>query len=188
MMKTENEDVKHLYTKEFKQKLFGEGEWVDEPDIIKFEYRGYKCLVFRVVKKDPFATDEHYFGGHLCGYVLLSEGHKFYGKNYDEIDVDCHGGLTFSEFSDDYEEFDEFDIDRSHLIGFDCAHSGDYCPSSEEMMKKIRRRGGIYAIPEEFKKYSIFNPVYRNVQFCVDECKSIVDQLINKGVEYEFGN
>ena len=39
-------DVKQLYTPEFKEKWFGVGEWVDEPDVVKFDYKGYKCMVY----------------------------------------------------------------------------------------------------------------------------------------------
>ena len=35
------------------------------------------------------------------GYAVIPEGHKFHGKHYDEIDVNVHGGLTFSSAADD---------------------------------------------------------------------------------------
>lgn len=35
--------------------------------------------------------------GHFNGYVALCEGHPDYGKDYDDIDVEVHGGLTFSQ-------------------------------------------------------------------------------------------
>ena len=32
------------------------------------------------------------------GYVSIPEGHKFYGKNYDELyELDVNGGLTYSQ-------------------------------------------------------------------------------------------
>ena len=77
----------------------------------EFEYRGYKCLVYR-----------HPEIGHLCGYVQIPKGHEYYGnRDYDSIPVDCHGGLTFSAEKDD----------GSWYIGFDCAHAGDLCPLME---------------------------------------------------------
>jgi hypothetical protein len=54
---------------------------------------------------------------HLCGYVYIPEGHPLFGKGYDEIDIDVHGGLTFSER-----------VGKYWLIGFDCAHMGDIVP------------------------------------------------------------
>ncbi|MDE5558429.1 MAG: hypothetical protein K2J32_12230 [Ruminococcus sp.] len=32
-----------------------------------------------------------------CAYVKLPEGHKYYGLKYDDIPVECHGGLTYSK-------------------------------------------------------------------------------------------
>lgn len=60
------------------------------------------------------------------GYVIIPEGHPFYGKDYDDIDVNVHGGLTFSEFGYklDWEEIKPEDK-RSWVVGFDTAHWGD---------------------------------------------------------------
>ncbi|MEM2772553.1 MAG: hypothetical protein QXR88_01760 [Candidatus Pacearchaeota archaeon] len=55
--------------------------------------------------------------GILNGYVVLPKGHKFYGKNCEDIKVDIHGGLTFAE---EYRE--------GWVIGFDTAHIFDYIP------------------------------------------------------------
>lgn len=56
--------------------------------------------------------------GHLCGYVRLPKGHPFYGKHYDDLDLDVHGGLTYSREAED----------GTWKIGFDCAHLGDLVP------------------------------------------------------------
>lgn len=34
--------------------------------------------------------------GFFCAYILVPEEHKLYGLNYDEVDIDCHGGLTYN--------------------------------------------------------------------------------------------
>ena len=74
----------------------------------RFEYRGYPCVVIF----QPL--------GHRCGYVGLPEKNRFYGLDYNEIDVDCHGGLTYSS----NHLYDQDDT-NTWWIGFDCAHSGD---------------------------------------------------------------
>jgi hypothetical protein len=51
------------------------------------------------------------------GYVLLPDNHPFYGKDYDEIDVDAHGGITYA--------------DEDGWIGFDTAHAFDYWAPAE---------------------------------------------------------
>ena len=61
------------------------------------------------------------------GYVLIPEGHPLHGKHYDEIDVDIHGGLTFSNLVDD--QMAEYWGLEGHIgkwcIGFDTCHLGD---------------------------------------------------------------
>jgi hypothetical protein len=68
----------------------------------RFDYEGYPCVILRC-------------DIHLCGYVGLPKGHKYYGKKYIQIDVDVHRGLTYSKKDDGF-----------WVIGFDCAHFGDY--------------------------------------------------------------
>jgi hypothetical protein len=54
------------------------------------------------------------------GYVRIIEGHPFYDKGYENIPVDVHGGLTFSEHIMDNEKWSD-----GYWIGFDTAHYGD---------------------------------------------------------------
>jgi hypothetical protein len=64
------------------------------------------------------------------GYVILPKGHPSEGKNYDDIKIDVHGGLTFGERlnkkdahwlpADLVEE-----ADGRSMYGFDCAHLND---------------------------------------------------------------
>lgn len=155
-------EKKHTYTPEQKQEWFGEGEWITEPDHVHFTYKGYECVVKRVCLREP-CEEFFMFGGYLCGYVLIPVNHPYREKEYAEMTIDCHYGLTYAE---------------DFWIGFDCAHCGDYVPSVEKLKKEKKILLDPFPLPEEFKEYAIFNPVYRNIEFCIDECKSIVDQLI----------
>ena len=85
-----------------------------------FEYRGFRCAVIGQQL------------GHRCGYVGLPEGHKYYGEDYDEIPLDCHGGLTFSRESDTYPVKSEKPL---WWIGFDCAHYND--GKDKELLKAL---------------------------------------------------
>ena len=49
---------------------------------------------------------------YYCAYVALPEGHKYYDVFYDNIPIECNGGLTFSG------KYDNF-----YLIGWDYGHS-----------------------------------------------------------------
>lgn len=157
----------HLFTSDDKKKWWDYGEWIEEPDEVKFTYKNYKCLIRRIAVPEPYATDLCMFGGHLCGYVEIPISHYCFNKNYNEINIDVHGGLTYSEMNEKNE----------YWIGFDCAHSEDYMPSSEKL-KRENPYQNPFPISEKFKKYSMFNPIYRNIDFCVKNCMEMIDQLI----------
>ena len=95
--------------------------------------------------------------GHRCGYVGVPAGHPMYGKHYDEVEVDVHGGLTYSELDDGLWTF-----------GYDCAHwddAKDPALMSDEYKKvfgEAARWGG---------------SVIRTLEFCVAECESLAKQL-----------
>lgn len=154
-----------------KKKFFGEGEWVQEPDLFEIEYLGYKCRFIRMGMREPCCPEETYFGGYLCVYVRIPEDHVLFGQK--DIEMECHGGITFNEVRDD------------HWIGFDCAHSCDFVPSIELTKRKGIESGELSPsrIPEECKRFAIFHPVYRNMKYCIGECVKIVDQLITIDAE-----
>ena len=62
-------------------------------------------------------------GTHPCAYVRIPKTHKFYKKYYDDIDIDVHGGLTYSR---DYLWISENEKIKGWFIGWDYAHYGDY--------------------------------------------------------------
>jgi len=62
------------------------------------------------------------------GYVAIPKGNKFYGMPYNNIPVNVHGGLTFSELVD--EDFmTQWELTDDYLgmwvVGFDTCHYGD---------------------------------------------------------------
>lgn len=101
---------------EYKQMVY-QAERIFE---ILFEgtYMGYRFYIMNL-------------GTHPTAYVGIPITNKLFGKSYDEIyrmeiDIDVHGGLTYS---------------RNHLfggeentwfIGWDYAHAGDYAGFSEK--------------------------------------------------------
>lgn len=159
---------KHVYTSELKLKHCGHGEWVEEPDIIEIEYFTYKALIRRVFSSEPFAKREAYFGGHLCGYVKIPQNHPYYRK--EDIDLNCHGGITFNQTNEE------------HWVGFDCGHSEDKIPTTDYLYKadpdfiSLRK---CMPIPEGCENHPLFNPTYRNVGYCIEECLNMIDELIN---------
>ncbi len=105
------------------------GPWDGEPDKVQWkdESTGIVCLAKR-----------NYRYGNWCGYVGVQEGHPWHGKDYDDINVNVHGGLTFAESCQ--EGPPETTIchipspgEPEHLwwLGFDCAHAWDRSPRDE---------------------------------------------------------
>lgn len=88
--------------------------WLDEPNQEEFVSSTYHCAIVR-----------HPTMGHLCGYVAVQPGHPFWGKDYDSVDVEVHGGLTWAANTV---------IGIMHpapdlwWFGFDCAHLFDLVP------------------------------------------------------------
>ena len=64
--------------------------------------------------------------GSINGYVGVPKNHSAWGKDYNSVNIDCHGGLTFSQ---------EGSRDRVNGLwsegwwwfGWDYAHYGDAC-------------------------------------------------------------
>jgi len=64
------------------------GEWDDEPDraIWVHEETGARCTMRRGAL------------GSWCGYVGLGPNHPLAGKDYNDIDAEVHGGLTYAAY------------------------------------------------------------------------------------------
>ena len=97
-------------------------------------------------------------GTHPTAYVEIPKVHKYFGKDYDDIDIDVHGGLTYS---DDYLYISEDKkIKNSWFLGWDYAHAYDYC--------------GFYPLDTDFlnehtKKWT--------TEEMIEDCKSVIKQL-----------
>ena len=107
-------------------------------------YKGFKIVIKRMM----------YLGGQLNGYVRIPKAHKFYDKSYDDMNIKCHGGVTFAG---DLEEDGDF------YIGFDTAHYMDFMPFLVMNLKDKGVSG---------------TGTYRDIDYVRNECKSIVDQLL----------
>lgn len=90
-----------------------------EKQIIKeTKYKDYDYLVVKITPDVPenlIAILREMTNPWFNGYVVLPKGHKYSGVHYNDIPVDCHGGLTFGAY----------DNNGNWIIGFDCRHSGD---------------------------------------------------------------
>ena len=99
-------------------------------EVIELEkiYYDKRLKESKILKNERYKDYEYYIitlGTHPCSYVVLPKDHKYYGMNYDEIDVKCHYGLTYSR---DYLISKDLIEDDVWIIGWDYAHLGDYIP------------------------------------------------------------
>lgn len=128
--------------------------WETEPNFLEFvdEGTGYRCFIQR-----------HPEFKHLCGYVELPKEHKLYGKDYmdnEEIfnEIDVHGGVTYTGEI----RFKQQDYTIDYVVGFDCAHAGDYSP---------------YFLPFLGMNKRIANETYKDIEYVTNECKNLAKQL-----------
>jgi len=78
---------------------------LEEGDYLEFYHNSKGIDVLCIIKRNSL--------GSLCGYVKLESWNKFYNSDIDDIPVNVHGGITYSD---------------GGIIGFDCSHSGDCNP------------------------------------------------------------
>ena len=62
-------------------------------------------------------------GTHPTAYVEIPKSNKIYEKDYSEIDLEVHGGLTYSR---DFLWISKEKKLQGWFIGWDYAHYGDY--------------------------------------------------------------
>lgn len=139
------------------------GEWDAEPDKRQWQDAGTKlpCLIVR----GP--------AGALCGYVGVPESHPYHGKDYDDLGLEVHGGITFAHGC--AASADESrgichrpapgESDHVWWLGFDCAHAGDYSPKFD----RIDRLGE----PTGWGSYT----EYRNIAYVEAQCQALAAQL-----------
>ncbi len=90
-----------------------------------------------------------------CGYTIIPKSFPIDFEQ--EININCHGGVT-------YQSVDE---NGDLIVGFDCAHSGDLVPKLLELQDNFH-----YLLMNE-------NSFYRDKQYVIDEVNSMVEQILN---------
>lgn len=121
----------------------------------QFEYKGHDCIcVFTAC-------------GYRCGYV---SGNVY--KDYNEYDIECHCGLTFSgRLPYDYNP------KKDYYIGFDCGHicdGNDYNLALKYGLIDEKRFNELLEMQIQLPTF--LQPV-RSLEYVENECKKIVDQL-----------
>ena len=99
--------------------------------------------------------------GHRCGYVKVPKGHPVDYRQYDEIDIDVHGGSTYRDYDND-----------GTIFGFDCAHYGD-APDVSLMDLKYRLVHDQLCSVENI----YVDGVIRSLDYCIEECENMAKQF-----------
>lgn len=116
-----------------KSHLDPDGPWQEEPDKKQWQDKatGLPCLIVR----GPV--------GALCGYVGVPQEHPDHENDYDNVEVDVHGGLTFAGFCAPGEpeegichKIEPGDAEKIFWFGFDCAHWQDLTPGQASYVGK----------------------------------------------------
>ena len=102
----------------------------------------------------------HNMRAYRCGYVKVLPGHPWFGKRWDEVDVDCHGGVTFAEADT---HCGKGGVDDGWWIGFDCAHG---CDKADPELPGY----------EDLPDFSFFDARVRSQGFVEDQCRSMCQQ------------
>lgn len=102
-----------------------DGPWMHEPHRVQWKHKGFDCLIIR--NHSMFS---------LCGYVAVKPGHPYYKKDYDDVDLPAHGGLTYSGSCSGHICHISEDKDDAWWLGFDYNHLGDAMPFTEIIRKE----------------------------------------------------
>jgi hypothetical protein len=120
---------------EINRAKWGPGPWQDEPSRAEWRHAGLPCIAHRGG------------GGAWCGYVGVPPGHPAHGKEYDDVEVDVHGGLTYAQACAGCvcHVARPGESDALHWFGFDCCHAHDAAPAGfdAETRKSVAALGSI---------------------------------------------
>lgn len=149
--------VERLHCREGK----ASGPWDNEPDRIAWTDpdTGYPSLM----RRNQF--------GSWCGYVAVPPGHTAHGRDFNTLEVEVHGGLTYgAEFFKDPGKGvchvpAEGEPDNVWWLGFDCGHAGD-----DNWMVQDHLKG--YPRGDE-----PWHPTYRDVNYVRQEVSRLAQQL-----------
>ena len=115
--------------------------------------------------------------GHRCGYVAMLPEHPFNNfSRFDDIDIECHGGVTFLDSDHGLKKLLPIPC-TDKWIGFDCGDDLDL--SDEEAFKKYFGQE-IHDSRKSFFKDCGIEMFVRTFDYVEQECYSIIDQLIEK--------
>lgn len=134
----------------------------------------YKQMEYQKERKEEILCEGKYknfqfyilnLGTHPTAYVEIPRESILFGKGYNKIDIEVHGGLTFADSSLIGAKND------SWFIGWDYAHAGDYAGYSEVYP-------GLARLSIDDKKWT--------TEEIFEDVVSVIEQLVNTDWEKEI--
>jgi len=150
---------------------WGEGPWNTEPDhdVWVDPITDLDCMINR----GP--------SGAWCGYVGVGPDHPWHGMQYDDVDVEVHGGLTYSQACEEGGEICHVPWpNREHDIwwfGWDAAHWNDYAPAMEANLREATKRSPELARAFIEGEGTFGQKVYRDMAYAISEVLMLAQQL-----------
>lgn len=139
--------------------------WKGEPDREELRVHGLPCLLVRNLDI-----------GNWCGYVGVPPGHPWHGRDYSGIrpNPDGHGGLTYaSECAGMICHTPEpGESDDVWWLGFDCCHSSDSMPYSDEIIRPAMKSW--HDAHPDFDRDSFQD--YKRIEYVRGEVVRLADQ------------
>ncbi len=96
---------------------------------------------------------------HPTAYIDVTNS-SLNGKDYMDIDIRCHGGVTWSD------SFVRYINKKGWFIGWDYAHCGDYMDYGSATLNNM-----------------FLNDKKWTTEEIVKECKNVIDQIVEKYCE-----
>ena len=140
---------------------WGPGPWQYEEDRIEWRHKGLPSHMVR----------NHQ--GNWCGYVGITKENPFFEKDYDKVDVEVHGGLTYSDKCGGHICHTPKPGEDGNVwwLGFDCGHAWDASPGMDAQLNKMSP--GLH----NSRSFHL-DQTYKDVAYVTKEVNQLADQLI----------
>lgn len=117
--------------------------------------------------------------GHRCGYVGVPQGHNLFCQyaDFDVIEMlEVHGGITYS--GGGIESYYPVESDL-WWFGFDCAHYMDLndFDAALKAFDDAETQRSLLSYKHICEQYPDKHGVVRTLEYCVEQCKHLAEQL-----------
>lgn len=108
------------------------------------------------------------YGTYPCCYVALESSHPYYEKFMDDINLQCHGGITFTDYGFDSRGGVNEVIfsDKLWVLGWDYGHCGDFMGYYMDSLYGLNKKQSVLL---KSKKWTF--------EELLQDCKDVIEQL-----------